>query len=373
MKRVLNLITALVFFLPWVEHSPVIAASIAPKIAKAKQAAEAKGFAFIASRDEILAKAKGEGRLEALTFLEADSRKSMIEAFKKKYPFIQEVVAESIGGTDAYQRFILEMKAGRSRAWDTVHISNQVYNEYPPYLKKLDILGMAEHGVLDIPLPVIDPNNRNIVSKGTQVAVAAYNNKRISADKVPTTWEGFLKPEFKGRKFVVDTRPLSVANLVPSWGLEKTVEFAKKIAEQQPVWVRGSRTLASIAAGDYAIYMGLNLSSVIEAKAKDLSKSLELQLLDPVPVRFGSADGIFGPAAHPHAALLWLEFQVSREGQEILDKYGPADGSVFVSGSMQHTMIRGRRLSSLTWDLQVDLDQWVKKIVEAYGFPTAEK
>jgi len=376
MKKARNLISltaSLTLFLFCAAYSLIDAAAVAPQVFKAKQAAEAKSFAFIASREEILAKAKGEGKLEVLTFLEADSRKTMIEAFKKKYPFIQEVAAESIGGTDAYQRFILEMKAGRSRAWDTVHISNQVYNEYPPYLKKLDILGMAEQGVLDIPVPVIDPNNRNIVSKGTQVAVAAYNNKRISADQVPTTWEGFLKPEFKGRKFVVDTRPLAVANLVPSWGLEKTVDFAKKIAEQQPVWVRGSHTLASVAAGDYAIYMGLNLSSVIEAKAKDLTKSLELQLLDPVPVRFGSADGVFGLAPHPHAALLWLEFQVSREGQEILDKYGPADGSVFVSGSMQHSMIRGRRLSSLTWDLQVDLDQWVKKIVEAYGFPTAEK
>ncbi len=373
MKRVLNLMTSLAFSLSWVGHSPVMAASIAPNMLRAKQAAESRGFAFITSRDEILARAKGEGKLEALTFLEGDSRKTMIEAFKKKYPFIQEVAAESIGGTDAYQRFILEMKAGRSRAWDTVHISNQVYAEYPPYLKKLDILGMAEQGVLDIPPPIVDPNNRNIVSKGTQVAVAAYNNKRISADNVPTTWEGFLKPEFKGRKFVVDTRPLSVANLVPSWGLEKTLDFAKRIADQQPIWVRGSRTLASIAAGDYSIYMGLNLSSVIEAKAKDLTKSLEVQFLEPVPVRFGSADGIFGAASHPHAALLWLEFQVSREGQEILDKYGPADGSVFITGSMQHTMIRGRRLSSLTWELQTDLDQWVKKIVEAYGFPRAEK
>jgi ABC-type glycerol-3-phosphate transport system substrate-binding protein len=242
-KRFFGLISSVAIFLLWVGYFPVMAASIAPKLLQAKQTAEAKGFAFIASRDEILAKAKAEGRLEILTFLEADSRKAMIEAFKKKYPFIQEVTAESIGGTDAYQRFILEMKAGRSKAWDTVHISNQVYNEYPPYLKKLDILGMAEQGVLDIPVSVIDPNNKNIVSKGTQVAVAAYNNKRISADNVPTTWEGFLKPEFKGRKFVVDTRPLSVANLVPSWGLEKTVEFAKKIAAQQPVWVRGSRTL----------------------------------------------------------------------------------------------------------------------------------
>jgi hypothetical protein len=36
-------------------------------------------------------------------------------------------------------------------------------------------------------------------------------------------------------------------------------------------------------------------------------------------------------------------------------------------------MIRGKPLSSLNWDLQKNLDQWVKKIVEAYGFPMAEK
>ena len=354
-----------------VGHS--FAASVTPALLKAKQQAEAKGYIFIPSKDEILSKAKEEGKLEALTFLEDDAKKAMTDAFKKKYPFIQQVYTQTIGGTDEYQRFILEMKSGLARRWDTVHISNQVYAEYPPYLKKLDILGMAQEGVLNIPSQIIDPNHRNIVSKGTQVAVAAYNKKLISPDKVPTTWEGFLKPEFAGKKVVVDVRPLSVANIVPAWGLEKTVEFARKISEQKPVWVRGSRTLGSMALGEYAIFMGLNLSSVIEAKAKDPTKSLEFQLLDPVPVRFGSADGIFGTASHPHAALLWLEFQVSQQGQEILDKYGPADGSVYVAGSIQHTLIRGRTLSFLTWELQKNLDQWVKKIVEAYGFPVAEK
>jgi ABC-type Fe3+ transport system substrate-binding protein len=308
-----------------------------------------------------------------LTFLEGEARRTMIASFKKKYPFIQDVTADSIGGTEEYARFILEMKAGRAKRWDTVHISNQVYAEYPPYLKKFDILGMAEQGVLNIPPPVVDSNHRNIVSKGTQVAVAAYNKKLIAAEKVPTTWEGFLKPEFKDRKFLVDVRPLSVANLVPAWGLEKTLDFAKKIAEQKPIWVRGSRSLQSMALGEYPIFMGLNLSSVLEAKAKDPSKSLELAMLEPVPVRFGSADGVFGTSARPHAALLWIEFQLSPEGQEILDKYGPADGSVFVAGSMLNTMIRGKPVSNLSWEAQKNLDQWVKRIVEVYGFPMAEK
>jgi iron(III) transport system substrate-binding protein len=350
----------------------VLGATTGPNLAKAKQDAESKGYVFITSKDEILAKAKEEGKLEALTFLEGASKRTMIEAFRKKYPFIQ-VAAEEIGGTDEYNRFILEMKAGRAKKWDTVHISNQVYAEYPPHLKKFDILGMAEQKVLNIPPQIVDPNNRTIVSKGSQVAVAAYNKKLIASDKVPTTWEGFLRPELRGRKFLVDVRPLSVANLVPAWGLEKTLDFARKIAEQKPIWVRGSRSLQPMALGEYSLFMGLNVASVLEAQAKDLSKSLEVQFLEPVPVRFGSADGVFGAGAHPHAALLWMEFQVSSEGQEILDKFGPADGSVYVAGSMLNTMIRGKPQSSLTWDLQKNLDQWVKRIVEAYGFPVAEK
>jgi len=280
-------VIVLVSFWYGTEDGRGFAASVSPKILKAKQEADAKGYIFITSKDEIIAKAKEEAKLQVLTFLERDAKKAMTEAFKKKYPFIQEIVAEEIGGTEEYQRFILEMKAGRAQRWDTVHISNQVYSEYPPYLKKFDILGMAEQGVLNIPARIVDPNNRTIVSKGTQVAVAAYNKKLIAAEKVPTTWEGFLAPEFKGRKFVVDVRPLSVANLVPAWGLEKTLDFARKIADQRPVWVRGSRTLASMALGEYSLFMGLNLSSVLEARAKDLTKSLEVQFLDPVPVRPG--------------------------------------------------------------------------------------
>jgi len=371
-KKLFLLIIALIN-LCWMHDSPALAAQVSAGLLKAKKDAEAKGYIFATSKDEIVAKAKEEGKLEVLTFLENDARKAMIEGFQKKYPF-GHVSSENIGGTDEYQRFILEMKTGRAKRWDTVHISNQVYWEYPPYLKKFDILGMAEHGVLTIPSRVIDPNHRTIVSKATQVSVAAYNKKLMSPDKVPNTWEGFLKPEFKGRKFIANVRPLSIANLVPAWGLERALEFAKKFAEQKPVWNRGSgRALTSMAAGEHALFVGVNLGSVLEAQLKDPTKNLELQLLDPVPVRFGSADGILATSSRPYTGLLWLEFQCSPEGQAILDKYGPADGSMFIPGSMQHNLLRGRPVSFLGWDLHQNLEQWVEKLVEAYGFPMAEK
>jgi len=354
-------------------YGPRHSLGAAPQPTAAKSEGETKDYLFVGSRDEIVAKAKQEGKLEVLTFLEADAKKAMIDAFVRKYPFIQ-VSTGNIGGIDEYRRFIPEMKLGRAKRWDVVHISNQVYSEYPPYLKKFDVLRMAEKKVLNIPPPVVDFNYRNIVAKSTQVTVAAYNNALINADKVPGKWEDFLKPEFKGRKFMADIRPLTLANLVPLWGLEKALEFGRRLAEQKPIWSRGSsRALTSLTAGEYPLIMGINLGSVLDVQTKDPTKKLQVKLVEPLPVRFGAAEGILATAAHPYAGLLWMEFQVSPEAQEILDKYGPGDGSAFITGSYQEKLIRGKPVSVLGWDLHQNLDEWSKKIVEAYGFPVAEK
>jgi len=57
-------------------------------LSKARQEAESAGYIFAANRDEILAKAKKEGKLRALSGLSTPTIKPMIAAFKKKYPFI---------------------------------------------------------------------------------------------------------------------------------------------------------------------------------------------------------------------------------------------------------------------------------------------
>jgi len=198
------------------------AAAAGAALQKAKQEAESKGFIFEVSHDEIIAKAKKEGKLRVISSLEMENLKPVSEAFKKKYPFI-DIRAEEIAGTDTYQRMLLEMKSGTASGWDVNYLTTDFYDDYFPYQKKFDVLGMAQQGVLQIPLGMIDPVNRNIVSYTTNTQVVTYNKKLISEDKVPNTWEDFLKPEFKGRKFLVDIRPQEVANLVPLWGLEKTL------------------------------------------------------------------------------------------------------------------------------------------------------
>ena len=372
MRRVLFLTVCLVGGF-WLTGASALAAAANPALAKAKQEAEAKGHIFEASRDEIIAKAKSEGKLRALSSLEPQTFKALAAAFKTEYPFLN-VHVEELTGTDANQRFVLEMKSGRTTNWDAAHIATDLYNEYPRYLKKFDILGMAQQGVLRIPAQLVDPINRNIIATTSALQVVAYNKKVMPAEKVPDTWDDFLRPELKGQKFLADIRPTEIAALVPAWGLEKTLEFARRLAGQQPVWVRGgSRMLTSIALGEYPLFLGPNYHTVRRAQAKDAAGSLDFKIPEPVPTRLSDATGVFATAANPYAALLWLEFLASPKGQKIADETEPFGASVFVAGFTQEQATRGKKLSVVDWNHFSKMQEYQAKVVEAYGFPKAER
>lgn len=372
----MNLFRSLILFIfagSWLISPGVFAASANPALQKAKQEAEAKGFVFETSRDEILAKARKEGKMRALSSMEPNTIKAMADAFRSEYPFL-DVYVEEQTGTDAIQRFILEMKSGRAVGWDAITVSTDFYNEFPPHLKRFDIFSMVKQGVLRIPEPIVDPANRNIVAVTSNLQVMAYNKKLLSADKVPDTWEDFLKPQYKGKKFVADIRPTEIAALVPAWGLEKTVDFSRKLASQQPIWVRGAtRTLTVMATGEYSLFIGPGFHTVMRAAKKDPAGTLEYKILEPVPTRLSEAVGVIGTANHPYAALLWMEFQTSPKGQKIADEYEPYGASVFIPGTALERLIQGKKLSLVNWDHYIKMPEYQSKVVEAYGFPKAER
>ena len=356
-----------------VPNSAALSASSSDLVAKAKQEAESKGYIFVSNRDEIVAKAKKEGRLRAITGLSTSAIKPMVEAFRKKYPFL-EVHVEEIEGTEAYERFLLELKAGRAKGWDSTYLPYDNYKAFLPYQMKIDILGMVFSGILNIHPRMVDPVNRNTVSANTIPQVVVYNRKLIAEDKVPDKWEDFLKPEFKGRKFMADIRPSSVAALVPAWGLERTLDFARKLVAQEPAWVRGgTRGITALQAGEFPLCLAVQFSSIKRSQAKDPTGTVGYKLAEPVPVRVVSRiDGVLSMADHPNAALLWLEFHASPEGQKVLEDHGPFQASLFTTGSSTERETRGKKLSEVDWEQLGKLDEYEAKIIEAYGFPKAK-
>jgi iron(III) transport system substrate-binding protein len=363
---------AILFFLgAWVVATAAAAQSSAP-LSKAKTEAETKGYIFETTHDAIVAKAKKEGKLVVFSSQDAETIRATADAFRKRYPFI-DVKASEIAGTDTYRRMIQEMSIGKTTAWDVNYVAFDYYKEYLPHQKKFDILGMAKQGVLQIPVEMIDPVNRHIVALQTNLQVLAYNKKLVPENKTPDTYDDMLKPEFKGKKFATDIRPRAVAALVPAWGLERVLVYAKRLAAQDPIWTRGdSRSLPYMTGGEIPMNLGLNYKSYLRFKDKDVQDVLGAKILEPIPVRLTEAEGVSATAQNPYAGLLWLEFQSSPEAQAILDKVDRA-ASHLIAGTFHEKAMRGKKISLLDWEHYPQMQRYEEEVVKAFGFPRAEK
>jgi ABC-type Fe3+ transport system substrate-binding protein len=349
-----------------------LAAELSSDLLKTKKEAEAKGYIFLADRDEIVAKAKKEGSLRLISSMERETVKAATASFVKKYPFIKFHIGERTGSESA-QRLLLEIKSGRPTEWDLIQLTPEFGNEYNPYLMKFDIVRMSEQSILRIPAPMIDPIRRNVVGFSSRFPVISYSKNLVPPSQAPKTWEDLLKPEFKGKKFALDIRPQELATLAAAWGLEKTTEFARKLAQQQPIWIRGgSRGMTAIIAGEIPMMFGPNVHTVKRSQSKDPAGILQYVIVEPVPLRLTEQQAILTSAQNAHAGLLWLEWLASAEGQKLLDQFEPFASSVYVSGSAVEQELRGKKISSLSWEQEQLAPQWESKIVEALGFPKVE-
>jgi iron(III) transport system substrate-binding protein len=350
------------------------AATTHPGLAKAKQEAEAKGYLFIADREEIVAKAQKEGKLRVISSMEPETAKASVAAFKKKYPLI-DLSVQPRTGSESAQQLVLHVKSGTaSKDWDVVSTSSSHINDYIPHLWKVDLQGMAESGVLQIPYQMVDSTQRNIVAFHSRFQVLAYNKNLVPPAQLPKVWEDLLKPEFKGRKFSLDIRTGGLATLVPAWGLEKTLEFARKLVTQQPIWVQGDpRALTGMLAGEIPMMAAANFHDLKRAQKKDPAGVLQYVILEPVPFRLALAQSILATAQNPYAGLLWFEWLATAEAQKIADEHEPMASVVYVRGSAVEQELRGKKLSVVPWESYQNLQPWSAKIFEAYGFPKAEQ
>ncbi|MBI2986189.1 MAG: ABC transporter substrate-binding protein [Deltaproteobacteria bacterium] len=351
---------------------PATAEGASSGLIKAKQEAEAKGFIFEAGHDEIVEKARKEGRLRAIVSLDSSTFNTLAKAFREKYSFL-DVRVEEVSGTEASQRFLLELKAGRAQGWDISYVPPDTLTDYLPHGKKVDLLGMAEHGVLAIPTKIIDPKSRKAIAVSSTVGATAFNRCILDASKVPERWEDFLKPEFKGRKFIVDVRPLNYTSMAAGAGEEWMASYARKIATQQPVWLRGqTRALTSILAGEYGLHSLTNYQSVVEAMQKDRTGCLQVKVIEPVPVRLSEPQMIVEGASHFYAGMLWLEFMASPIAQRIIDEKEPLKSSIYIPGSALEKIVRGKKVWVLDWNNFEKSPKWVEMALEAFGFPQAQ-
>jgi ABC-type Fe3+ transport system substrate-binding protein len=249
------------------------------------------------------------------------------ERFGKKYPFLKlnywradsEDIAQKVSAEVRANNVVADVVEGTGVGEQAVAAGLLV-----PYTTP----AMAAY-----PKRYSDPKNMWTPTRLSYYSIA-YNTRMVPPNKVPQTYEDLLDPSWKGKMAwrigSASGTALFLTNLRLAWGEEKARAYFEKLKDQKIVnFGSGSaRTLVDrVIAGEYSIALNIFAHHPLISKAK--GAPVDSKLLDPV-ASTAATMGIAKGAKHPHAALLLIDFILSKEGQEMLlgAEYFPADPAV---------------------------------------------
>ena len=260
--------------------------------------------------DQLITGAKNEGKLVIYASAAAPQLQMYLAAFGKRYPFIKTEYFR----TDKQKlvtRVLLEEQA-KQRLADVIHTS--VIETH--ILKKRGALSRhvpAESA--SYPSQYKDPEGfwTSVYASGT---LMGFNSRQVKRVEAPKTYDDLLNPRWKNVMGIDNTKIEWFAMLVKLKGRA----YMEKLAAQNAQVMAGNTNLLNLlAAGEFAIMPAVYEYSVDNMKAK--GAPVDWIGLEPV-ITYTVAASLPSQPAHPSAAKLFIEWLLSKEGQEVINQYG---------------------------------------------------
>ncbi len=263
-----------------------------------------------------------EGQLNWWDQNTMDEAAVWIKAFNDKYPGIK--INYFLGSEDVItEKYLTEYKAGRATA-DTVQPEPLTpFREQKLLLDLSDIIKDVNY-----PLQFCLKDLTGVTDEHT-LSVVAYNTKVISPQDVPKSWDDLLNPKWKG-KIAVEERFKPFIYTTEYYGEEWIISYLKKLREQKLTFTKGNTASAMLlSAGEFPILVGCHLHIILGRAAK--GQPIGFVPISPAGHNAISPHAIPKTAPHPNAAKLFLRWDLSPEGQALVEsvrfKGNPSPGS----------------------------------------------
>ncbi len=274
---------------------------------------------------KLLAEAHKQKQVSIYTSLNLKDSVPLCDAFEKKTGLKCNLWRAS--SEKVLQRSITEARAGRY-ACDIIETNGPemeaCYRErlleefYSPHFK-------------DLP-PAAFPKHRHYVADRFNFFTIGYNTNLVKPEEVPNAYEDLLQPRWAGRVGLEAGDVDWFAAMVKSMGEEKGLAFFRKLSEMKPQIRTGHTLMAELVA-----------SGEIPLAATIYNHNVERLVVKGAPVRwkairptFGrpNAIGVARHAQRPHAALVFVDFMLSKEGQTILKERNRVPSSLAVDTNL---------------------------------------
>lgn len=259
--------------------------------------------------------AKKEGKLALATSVSAASFPKFLEAFTKKYPFIDATTGLYAAPTGRVMaRVDAELQSGNVTV-DVLHIANVA--AYLDMKRKGQLLQYRSPEYAAYPADAYDDGYW--AAARVVGVVMAYNKNILPAEKAPKSWADLLKPEFKGKKIIIQNAAAGTA-MNQMYMLEKIlgIDYLKKLSDQQLVIMPTTGQLIdALVRGDALIGGTVDHWRAFEPDAIKAGITA-IYPSEGMPLAIAPI-AIFKNAPHPNAAKLFVDFTLSEEGQTLLN------------------------------------------------------
>jgi iron(III) transport system substrate-binding protein len=261
----------------------------------------------------LVENARREGSLTFYTSMATTESLPLSQAFEKKYGVKVELWRAT--SDKVVQRAVTEAR-GRRYSVDFIETNGP---ELEMLARERLLSEFYSPYIADLPAAAV-PSHRLWVSDRLNIFVVAFNTNKVKREALPKTFEGFLDPKWKGLIGLEATDAEWLATIVKLWGPDRGMAFFRKLAEMRPD-IRKGHVLFSelVAAGEVPV--GLTVYSSNAESMKRRGGPIDWAPVEPVVAR-PQAIGVAKNAPHPHAAVLFADFVLSPEGQELLMSMG---------------------------------------------------
>ena len=236
--------------------------------------------------------------------------------FEKKYPFIKANVWRS-DSKSLLKRLAEEVSAGKFLA-DVVETS-------PEYMT----LMIQEKMIQEHHSPELGAYDDDAKVKGKTGVYAwtnreiyislGFNTKLVPPAEAPKSITDLLDPKWKGKMSIAGTTTGTrwIGAVLEAMGHEFLVKLSGQDINVQNI--SGAALAGLVASGEVPLSPTIYNSNVFTHKQK--GAPLEWRAIDPVIAGVGTS-ALLMNSPHPHAALLFLDYLHSKDGQQIAMKGG---------------------------------------------------
>jgi iron(III) transport system substrate-binding protein len=309
------------------------------------------------SEEELVRAAKKEGQVVFWSSMRVEDSKALATGFEAKYPFLKVDIFRA-GGEQIVNRAIAEHMAGKT--------TYDVLNAFA--LKVLQNRGLLQPYAA--PEAAHYPNGfkdtQNFwVSLYSGYNVIGYSTKLVAKNEVPKNWEDLLNPRWKGKLGMDDEEYFWYAGMLNHWGPERGRKYMEALAKQDLQFRNGHALLADLlSVGEIPAAVVVYPDQIEQMKAK--GQQVEwVRTSDPVLVNLAPV-GVAAKAPHANSAKLFMNYSISKEGQEILQKARRASARLDVTPSIPDMDPRKLKLVPLDPEIPTNAEH-VKDFRRAFG------